>query len=685
MTTLGYIVISFVSIILVYFVYSLIKDLRLNYKLTQFHKNNHNVLSKTNKIFWLKRSYGSIITSLFLITLVFSNVFSAPIIYNNKTLVNAIPVNSAQTIKNLMSNNNKNSIWEFVTFGFRNFENLDNDMIAVPEAQGDQQSYRSIIGTNTQDKKVDEGDIVKTDGYQIFYATRYRNEVKVLDVNTDGTLNVLQSIDLGNLYTDQIYITETKLIVIGYIYTYQIYDDSKLDFYYSFYFQSYTGAVYVYDRDTYELDYKLETDSNFYDHRLVDNQLILISNKSLNDNELRPSFKTTKEGTNSTSHLGYNEIFYFRDVPIYSMTVITSLNLDDYTYNSQAFLGYIDQIYMSYNSLYTVYNYSFFDGIMKEKSQVLKFNIDKNNNRVNYQAQAILDGYVENQYWMDEYNLSNIDYLRVVVSPRYEIQNKLFVLKESDTTDELVIVGSITNNLGLEGERVKSVRFEDSDGYVVTFRETDPVYKIDLSEPTNPLIVSIEKAPGYSTSLYKWNHSDHLIGFGFNADSDGFISGMSLRAFKLSGSTEIKDEDDSVDVYHLGYFNDITGYSYSYSEALYNPKAIMVDQSKNIIAFPVMSYRLNYHTDYNYEYQFESKFLVFIINFDAENDDNIISDPIEISHGVEDFYSAIDRGIYIDFTDDGIDNGFIYTLSHSKVQSYNIITEEVLVYDFING
>lgn len=685
MTTLGYVIISLLSLALIFFAIQLTKDIYWNNKLKSFHLKAGNLITKAPKIFWIKRSYASIMTTMFIISLIFSGVFQSPVILGEKQLLNAIPVGNAQTIKNLIDRqNNQEGFWDVITFGFRNDIAIEaeEDFALAPGADQGGSSYREYIGTNTQDKNVDEGDIVKTDGFQIYYATRYRNEVKVIDVNNDGSLTLVGQIDLGDLYTDSIYLTDTQLIVIGYIYSYKIYENQELDFYYSYMYQAFSGAVYVYDRETLELDYKLETDSNFYNHRLVDNTLILISNKNIYDDELRPTFNSYKDQEEDTNYLSYDEIFYFEDVPISGMTVITSLNLLDYTYKSQAFLGYVDEIYMSYDSLYTVFNYySYYENEYSNLVQILKFDIDKENSDINYVAQVILEGYIEDQYWLDEFVIDDISYLRVVSSPNWDIHNKLFILKEDLLTDQMIVTGSITENLGLEGERVKSVRFNENDAYVVTFRETDPLYHIDLSNPENPIIVSIEKAPGYSTSLFVWNNSSHLIGFGFDADDQGFISGLSLRAFKLSGSTEIKDEDDSVDSYVLGNQDSQTGYTYSYSEASYNPKAIMVDPLKNIIAFPVMSYKLTSTSNWNYEYTFEGKYLIFIINFDAENDEDIITDPIEISHGTEDYYSAIDRGVYIDLTDDGIDNGYIYTISHSKVTSYHLETGLTVLYE----
>jgi uncharacterized secreted protein with C-terminal beta-propeller domain len=666
MTFIGWLILSLLSILGIFFGIQLVKDIIWNKKLGKYHESSGIKLPRVPKIYWLKRSYGFVLTSMFVAATVFSGAFNTPTMLGDKVLLNARPVGSESTIRNLIQSQQSSSFWDFFAGGDRF---AIDDM--VPEAnQADGATQKDFIGTNVQVEGVDEADIVKTDGNTIYYAARYQNVVRVLTVNDNGLVTQHGDLDLGKLYTDSLYLTDTKLVVIGYIYDYRPYEYIDGSGLYDYMYTAFTGAIRVYDKETLELEYTLETDSNFYEHRLIDNSLFLISNKSLYTEELRPMFRKTEDGVTVTNYLGYNDIYYFDGVPIQGMTVLTGFNIETFETTSQAFLGSVSEIYASLDSLYTVqtyYTYSF--GQYSTNSQIIKYNLDVENSTVTYAGQKVLSGYVSDQYWMDEYN----GYFRVVTSSWSPIHNELHILKENSSTDELDIVGSITEGLGLENETVKSVRFSGNRGFVVTFEQTDPLYTIDLENPSNPQIISIEKEPGFSTYLHVWNdEKTNLIGFGFNADSNGWVNGLRLSAFMISGTTELKSESDAVDSYILSAVDEDSIYSYSYSEASYNPKAMIVSPKHNIIAFPVMSWK--YDSSWNYTYV--SQFLVFYINFDAADPNDIISDPIVISQDEFNYYSGIDRGVYIDVF--GNNKGVIYTLSYSQMVSYDLATNEVL-------
>jgi len=260
---------------------------------------------------------------------------------------------------------------------------------------------------------------------------------------------------------------------------------------------------------------------------------------------------------------------------------------------------------------------------------------------------------------MDEYN----EYFRVVTSSWNPIHNELYILTEDDDTDELRVVGSITEGLGKVNETVKSVRFNGESAYVVTFEQTDPLYTIDLSDPSDPTITSAIEEPGYSTYLHVWDQDNHLIGFGFSADDNGRVTGLKISAYDTTQTLPLDD-------YQLNNQDELGIYSYSYSEASYNPKAMMISPEKGIIAFPVMSWRNFEEPAGNWTYSYTSQFLVFYIDFSAEDPDNIISDPIVISHDPSDYYVGIDRGVYID--------GIIYTLSYNQLVSFDLETKTVL-------
>lgn len=93
----------------------------------------------------------------------------------------------------------------------------------------------------------------------------------------------------------------------------------------------------------------------------------------------------------------------------------------------------------------------------------------------------------------------------------------------------------VVNGLG-KGERIYSVRFIGAVGYVVTFRQTDPLYTVDLSDPTRPRIRGEVKLTGYSAYLHPTDDT-HLIGIGQSADAQGHVSGTQVSLFDVADLT----------------------------------------------------------------------------------------------------------------------------------------------------
>jgi hypothetical protein len=93
------------------------------------------------------------------------------------------------------------------------------------------------------------------------------------------------------------------------------------------------------------------------------------------------------------------------------------------------------------------------------------------------------------------------------------------------------IVGSVAG-LG-SMERIYAVRFMGPVGYVVTFRQTDPLYTLDLSDPAHPRVVGALALTGYSAYLHPVS-ATRLIGVGQNADSVGHVLGAQVSLFDVS-------------------------------------------------------------------------------------------------------------------------------------------------------
>jgi uncharacterized secreted protein with C-terminal beta-propeller domain len=90
------------------------------------------------------------------------------------------------------------------------------------------------------------------------------------------------------------------------------------------------------------------------------------------------------------------------------------------------------------------------------------------------------------------------------------------------------------------GERIQSTRFVGDKAYVVTFRQRDPLFTIDLSNPTSPRVAGELKIPGFSTYLHPVN-DDLLIGFGRDVDEEtGRDKGIQVSLFDVSDPSSPK-------------------------------------------------------------------------------------------------------------------------------------------------
>ena len=200
-----------------------------------------------------------------------------------------------------------------------------------------------------------------------------------------------------------------------------------------------------------------------------------------------------------------------------------------------------DTIYASADSLYVAtQNWSAFqwaqtgEGSFQPEgvaTEIHKFDIS-NSGATRYVASGTVAGYLLNQFAMDEHN----DLLRVAstTSPAwwgggFESESLVTILEEDG--GELVEIGSV-DGLG-ETEQIYSVRFMGDVGYVVTFRQTDPLYIIDLSNPRRPEIVGELKILGYSAYLHPVGDG-LLMGVGQDATDTGRVQGTQVSIFDVS-------------------------------------------------------------------------------------------------------------------------------------------------------
>ena len=108
------------------------------------------------------------------------------------------------------------------------------------------------------------------------------------------------------------------------------------------------------------------------------------------------------------------------------------------------------------------------------------------------------------------------------------VENAVVVLEERG--DDLVEIGRV-DRLGI-GEDIKSVRWFGDLAVVVTFRQVDPLYTIDLADPTDPEVLGKLKIPGFSAYLHPIG-DDRLLGLGQNATLRGMTVGAQAAVFDI--------------------------------------------------------------------------------------------------------------------------------------------------------
>lgn len=189
-----------------------------------------------------------------------------------------------------------------------------------------------------------------------------------------------------------------------------------------------------------------------------------------------------------------------------------------------------------------------------------------------YAASGEVEGTTLNQYALNEYEGS----LRVATTTTAggfgsSTESGVHVLQRQG--DLLVEVGSI-GGLG-RGETIHGVRYFDDRGYVVTFRQTDPLFVLDLSDPTAPRLTGELKIPGYSAYLHPIDDA-RLLAIGMAGTETGQITGTQLSLFDVSDPA-VPTQLDTLDLGAWG------------SEAVFDPHAFLYWAETGSVVVPVDS------------------------------------------------------------------------------------------------
>ncbi len=157
-----------------------------------------------------------------------------------------------------------------------------------------------------------------------------------------------------------------------------------------------------------------------------------------------------------------------------------------------------------------------------------------------YVASGSVEGHLLNQFSLNEHE-GRLQVATTSGAPwGFQDQSESFVSVFNQDGDRLAQIGQV-GELG-RGERIFSARFIGDTAYVVTFREVDPLYVVDLSDPTNPTVRGELKIPGFSSYLHPIG-DDRLIGVGSEATETGRITGAKVSLFDVSDPADPREVD----------------------------------------------------------------------------------------------------------------------------------------------
>jgi inhibitor of cysteine peptidase len=555
---------------------------------------------------------------------------------------------------------------------FVNSNTQDKGMLVTPgrfwsgaaEAEGDAvvpaPAGSDYSTTNIQVAGVDEADIVKTDGEYIYLVSG--NKTIIVKAYPPEQAQIVSQIELEGTVTG-IFINGDRLVLFEEQMPYYVYYGDLAagkEEYMPYVSPTISIKVYdVSDRENPQLRRDVSANGQYVSSRMIGDYAYVVTNEPVYEDESEVNLPKVSSGGNETE-IPATDIYY-SDVAdsCYMYTTIMAINTQndnqEPTYET-ILLGASSNVYVSLNNIYLTFPVWGIDVLGMEvwnsgSTSIHRIHIE--GDAIEYVASGEVPGMVLDQFSMDEYD----GYFRVATTTYGEATgNQVYVLDM-----DLNIVGSLE---GLApGETIYSARFMGERGYLVTFKQVDPLFVIDLSDPQSPRELGYLKVTGYSDYLHPYDET-HIIGIGKETTDAGefaWYQGVKISLFDVSDVSN-PVEIDKLEIGDRG----------SDSPVLWDHKAFLFDKSRNLMVMPILVAQVDvsqYSEEelaWAYGEPVWQGAYVFHVSLSAgiEEEGRIthIENTAEPEQGYYYYYSpfAVERSLYIE--------DVLYTISEAKIQ-----------------
>lgn len=431
------------------------------------------------------------------------------------------------------------------------------DYIAVDESATGAVDIKSdsFAETYKQVENVDEADIIKNDGRYIYAVDQENNIIKIYEgkkliskiddierknVSANAEENTTPIEKIQNMYVkDKYLVAETYCNSVNRL------------------LYNCITKIYIYDLTDItspKLVNSFSQSGSEISSRMIGSQLYLVTNTFINNcKNADDCIIYTGEGEEYTPVEPTNIGCIDNSVePNY--IIISSIDVENCkrTAQTKAIFGCGSEIYCNENNMYILtYN--------EKGSVVVKATLSRDEIKFTDKAD-IGEGYVNNQFSMDEYN----GHFRIATTD--EKGNNILVFD-----DKLNKIGEIKGIA--KDEEIKAVRFMGDIAYMITFENTDPLFIVDLSDEKAPKLLGSVEITGFSSQLVPVDENT-ILGIGEESITDkngDFRNGTKLALFDVSDKTNPKVLDS---LFLMNYE----------SSAQYNHKAIVVNKDKGYYA-----------------------------------------------------------------------------------------------------